>query len=155
MALGTADGVVHISVDDGAVVAYLRRLQRRVSDLTPAMRAIGAELESAISDRFETETDPEGRRWEEWAPSYARAYPDDANGRILDRYSDMLDSVSWDADADSVAVGFGVDYAVYHEFGTVRMPRRGLLTADPETGELSDADSTRILEVLTDFLGDA
>jgi phage gpG-like protein len=34
----------------------------------------------------------------------------------------------------SVTVGFADPYAVFHEFGTKRMARRGMLTTNPERG---------------------
>ena len=37
----------------------------------------------------------------------------------------------------SVRVGFDKPYAVYHEWGTKHMKRRGMLTANPDTGELA------------------
>jgi phage virion morphogenesis protein len=144
-----------ITVDDSAFRDYLNRLQGRLADLTPVMAAIGQGLESRISARFETETDPSGQPWAAWAPSTRKSYPDDGNGRILDRYGDMLDKRNWEADAKSVRVGFGVPYATYHEYGTVRMPRRGLLFEDPETGTLADADERLVIDLLSKWLDEA
>lgn len=52
----------------------------------------------------------------------------------------------------SVAWGFSVDYAAYHEFGTKTMPRRGMLTADPEAGTLASGDAVAVLEIVRDYL---
>jgi phage virion morphogenesis protein len=144
-----------ITVDDSAFRDHLNRLQDRVVDLTPAMTEIGQELESRISARFETETDPGGQPWAAWAPSTQKSYPDDGNARILDRYGDMLGSLSWEADANSVRVGFGQPYAEYHEYGTARMPRRGLLFEDPQTGTLADADERLVIDLLSKWLDGA
>ncbi len=65
------------------------------------------------------------------------------NERLLDRYGDMLDGLSSQADASSVRVGFDQPYAVYHEWGTKHMERRGMLTANPDTGELVPEDTER------------
>lgn len=144
--------MITITVQDRQVTETLQRLLARLADLTPAMRGIGMELESAVSDRFETKTDPSGATWAPWAKSTRRRYPDDGNGTLLDRYGDMLDSLNHQADQDSVSVGFGMPYAAYHEWGTRKMPRRGLLTTDPDAPSLGDEDARRVLEILETFL---
>jgi len=153
--------VIELSVDvtSPELQRVLQRIQRGMRSLRPVMDSIGQELESRVSARFETETDPFGRAWEPWSPFTAATYPADGHGRILDRYGDMLRSLSHKADADSVRVGFGAVaskagdvYAIYHEFGTEFMPRRGLLTANPERGELAQGDEAAVLDILGDFL---
>jgi len=141
-----------IAVDDRAFRSYLAELQGRLSDLTPVMQSIGQELETRISARFETETDPNGAAWLPWAESTRKTYPEDGNHRILDRYGDMLGSLNWQADAASVRVGFGQPYATYHEWGTKHMPRRGLLFADPDAGTLAAGDERMVIDLLQEWL---
>ncbi|QPF74230.1 virion morphogenesis protein [Roseateles sp. DAIF2] len=144
-----------ITVDSGSVAAVLSKLRRRLDDLTPAMASIGQELESRVSGRFETETDPFGQPWEPWAQSTIESYPADGNYRILDRYGDMLSSLNYRATAASVRVGFGQPYAAFHEWGTEYMPRRGLLMGDPDDGTLAPDDETAVLDILSTFLDPA
>lgn len=141
-----------ITVDDSAFRSYLGDLATRLGDLTSVMESIGQELETRISGRFETESDPAGAAWAPWAPSTVESYPDDGNGRILDRYSDLMNSLSWDADSSSVRVGFGQPYATYHEWGTKSMRRRGLLFDDPDAGLLAPDDEKAVLDLLMDWL---
>lgn len=143
-----------IEVDDAALRSYLERLNGRMEDMTPVMESIGQELETRISGRFETESDPDGVAWAPWAASTKKYYPANGNGRILDRYGDMLGSLSWSADSASVSVGFGQPYAAYHEWGTRRMPRRGLLASDPDAGKLGEDDERSVIDVLTAYLTD-
>lgn len=147
--------MIEVQVNQAAFDKSLAELQRRMGNLRPVMESIGAELESRIANRFETRRDPLGRLWAQWSQSYAEQYPEDGRGKVLERTGDMLHSLNWRADRSSVRVGFGVPYAAYHEFGTRRMPRRGLLFADPENGELSGADERAINELLADWLNDA
>lgn len=142
-----------ITVDSAPTQDVLAKLTSRLTDLTPAMEGIGQELQSRVSSRFETETDPLGQPWADWAPSTIATYPEDGNRRILDRYGDMLLSLNHRADATSATVGFGDPTAVYHEWGTKRMPRRGLLFADPDVGTLAPDDERAVLEILSDFIG--
>ena len=144
-----------ITVDDQAFRAYMKLLRERLSDMTPVMESIGARLEARISARFETQSDPLGSAWHPWAASTVKTYPKDGNKRILDRYGDMLRSLNWQANESSVQVGFGAPYAVYHEFGTKRMPRRGLLFAAPDQSQLSGDDEVAILDLLSEWLAKA
>lgn len=152
-----------IAIDDEAFRDLLQTLQGRLQDMTPAMTGIGAEMESRVSRRFETRTDPTGKPWEKWADATDKSYPRpgtpaaikagrSGNARLLDRYGDMLQGLSYQAEAGSVRVGFDQSYATFHEFGTRRMPRRGLLMANPQAGTLAPDDERAVLDVLSDFL---
>ena len=147
--------MITVHVDDSAFREYLRRLQGRLGDMSEPMAAIGGMLEARISGRFETESDPTGVAWMPWAESTRASYPEDGNARILDRYGDMLSSLNWQADASSVRVGFGQPYAVYHEWGTKRMPRRGLLFENPDAGALAPDDEKAVLDLLMEWLDGA
>ncbi|WOP15777.1 phage virion morphogenesis protein [Ottowia sp. SB7-C50] len=141
-----------IEVDDRAFSAYWAQLQARVGDLSPVLAAIGQEMENRISGRFETESDPSGASWAPWAPATLESYPKDGNRRLLDRYGDLMGSLNWHADSSSVTVGFGQPYAAYHEWGTKRMPRRGLMFQNPDAGTLAPADERAVIDVLTEWL---
>lgn len=141
-----------ITLQDRFVLEFLGQLGRKAENLGGLMDSIGQEMEARVSNRFETRRDPAGVEWMGWADSTIESYPDDGNGTILDRYGDMLASLNHQADATSVTYGFAMPYAAYHEFGTDRMPRRGLLTLDPEAGTLSPGDEASILETVEAYL---
>lgn len=150
-----------VTVSSKPVTDSLARIARRLGNLQPVMDAIGLRLETRVSGRFETETDPLGRRWAPWAESTRENYPAGGHGRILERYGEMVRSLTHDADRDSVRVGFsavaskeGDVYAAYHEWGTRYMPRRGLLMADPDAGTLSPEDEAEVLDILQEWLDD-
>lgn len=144
----------NVHVDSQVVRDVLGRLYRGLEDMHPVMDSIGQELESLVSGRFETETDPLGQPWEPWAPQTRASYPEDGNGRILDRYGDMLASLNHTADSHSTRVGFGDAKAVFHEWGTWKMPRRGMLFADPDAGVLGADDEAAVLDILHVWLDD-
>ncbi len=148
-----------ITVQDKAVQAYLSQLQQRMGNLKPVMQRVATTIEARVSQRFETQSDPNGQPWKTWQPATLASYPKTGNKRLLDRYGDMLNSLSSIATADSARIGFGTvgsvagdAYAVYHEFGTKRMARRGLLFADPNSGTLGSGDLQALDEVLDDWL---
>lgn len=137
-----------ITINDRLVVEFLAELGKKAGNLRGLMDSLGQEMETRVSNRFETRTDPSGAPWIQWADSTIANYPDDGNGTLLDRYGDMLASLGHQADDSSVTYGFAMPYAAYHEFGTTRMPRRGLLTENPEAGTLSADDQRAVLETI-------
>ncbi|MCE1184194.1 MAG: phage virion morphogenesis protein [Rhodocyclales bacterium] len=141
-----------ITLLDAQVLDVLHDLMRKINNMTPVMDSIGQEMEAQVSDRFETQMDPMGVAWSPWANSTKAHYPEDGNGRVLDRYGDMLSSLGHQADSSSVAYGFAMPYAAYHEFSTKHMPRRGMLTADPEGGVLSPSDQAAVLDIIQRYL---
>lgn len=154
--------MIDVTVEDKALQEYLTRLRRRMGNLKPVMQSIATELETRVSARFETQSDPAGRKWDGWKPATSASYPKNGNRRLLDRYSDMLNSLNSIATADTARIGFGAVgsvagdvYAVYHEFGTQHMVRRGLLFDDPETGTLGTGDSQALDTLLSDWLNSA
>ena len=141
-----------ITVNDRLVVEFLTELGKKVGDLRGLMDSIGQEMETRVANRFESQTDPSGAPWIQWADATIATYPDDGNGTILDRYGDMLASLSHQADDSSVTYGFATPYAAFHEFGTKRMPRRGMLTEDPNAGTLSADDQAAVLGIIEVYL---
>ena len=128
------------------------------------MEEIGATLENKIRDRRETQTDPNGRRWEAWSASYTANYQyrrpgeDPPRGKLLERSGDMWDKPggpTWLATSSSVRVGFDKAYATHHEFGTRTMPRRGLMFADPDSGTLSASDEAAVVDLVNEWLSGA
>lgn len=156
---------IHKDRDD--ITPALRELLGKLSDFSEPMAGIGQELEGRISARFETQTDPNGAAWHPWAASTRASYPfagtkaaakagKVGNGRLLDRYSangtGLLGTLNHQAGQTEVMVGFGVDYAVYHEYGTRKMPRRGLIFANPQIGILALEDEESIIDIINRWL---
>lgn len=141
--------MIVIEIDNQPVLDAFNRLIAAGQDPREMLDAIGKEMVSRTSARFETKTDPTRAAWAPWKPSTVKSYPKSgANNRLLDRFNDMLGSLNHQVGDDSVFVGFGQPYAQYHEFGTSKMARRGLLTADPDAGTLGAGDEEAILDVL-------
>ncbi len=157
--------MIEIQVNSQPVLDALNRLLAAGQNPQPILNAIGMELENRVRARFETKTDPDGKAWSAWKPSTVKSYPKDGNKKLLDRYEDMLRSISYQSDANSVTVGSGAvskpkkgepyPYARAHEFGTKHMARRGLFTADPAAGILGAEDEHAILAILNDHFSKA
>jgi phage gpG-like protein len=148
-----------ITVDDAGFRAYLQQMQDRMGDLTPVMDDIGNAMVQSTRGRFETRTDPNGAPWKPWAPSTRRTYPfagtpaaagpdGPGNSRLLDRYGTMLDGLNHQPNNNSVRIGFAQPYATYHEYGSSKMPRRGMLMGDPVAVTLGATDEATVIDIL-------
>ena len=129
------------------------------------MDGIGSAIKGRISGRFETQTDPNGQAWHPWAKSTDKYYPRPGskyaakagragNGRLLDRYGDMLEYLNYQPGQTEVVVGFAHKYATYHEFGAPKnnMPRRGLIFANPQTETLAPDDEQAVIDIINGWL---
>ncbi|MDK2124483.1 phage virion morphogenesis protein [Parachitinimonas caeni] len=155
-------GGLTVTVADTGIRQVLQQLAQRTNDLDPALHAIGAILESAIRQRFETRKDPNRQAWAPHAASTAKRYARQdrhpktgqlhSRGTLLQRTGEMLDSLNYQVEGQSVLIGFGKPYAAYHEFGTQRMPRRGMLLGDPITGTLGLGDEGEVVAILQRFI---
>ena len=80
-------------------------------------------------------------------------------GSLLERTRHFRGSLGSDATDKTAQVGFTRTVGTWslvtlHEFGTKSMPRRGLLTADPETSTLGQGDIEDIGSLVNLFLDD-
>lgn len=152
-----------VTIDNSRFGPPLRELAKQLGDAGPVLDAIGNLLETNARNRVALAIDPNGAPWAPWADSTLAAYPypgtefakgreGAGNGKLLDRYGTMLESLSYQVQGDTVTVGFGQPYAVYHEWGTKHMPRRGLLMADPDAGTLGADDEASVLDLVNDRL---
>lgn len=137
-----------VSVDSKSLSAVLDKLYQLTGDMAPVMSAIGMEMESRISARFESESDPLGAAWMPWKESTVKNYPEGGNKRLLDCFGDMLGSLNHSYDAQSATIGFGDPKAAYHEWGTEHMERRGLIFADPDSGTLSPDGERALVDIV-------
>lgn len=140
-----------------AIRQEILRLERRGHSLNSAHKKIGASLESRVQQRFDNKTDPLGHPWAAHSAATIAAYrkkdtnkrgKHSARGSLLERTRRMRQSLGFASDLFGATIGFGVPYAAFHEFGTKRMARRGLLMADPAAGTLAPADVDVILNTL-------
>ncbi|WP_175784239.1 phage virion morphogenesis protein [Burkholderia ambifaria] len=136
-----------------AIRQEIGRIEARGHALEPVHRKIGALLESRIERRFDTKVDPLGSRWAPHRQTTIDRYKrqDGKGGRrgsLLQRSGMMRDSLSHAASNQGVMIGFGRPYALFHEYGTRRMIRRGILMADPLAGTLAESDIDAVLTLL-------
>lgn len=147
--------------EDGALSRRLAEAIDMLERPRDLFEVIGQLLETNIESRFDAKQDPSGNAWAPLAPSTAERYARaKTGGTLLERTRRLRGSLAHNADDSGVDVGF-TPYATeggrwqiaeLHEYGTTRMPRRGLLTADPLTGQLGADDVADIRSEIERFI---
>lgn len=167
---------INVQIDDRAVRAGLERLQRRVTNLAPAMTAIGLFYERSVVENFQAEASPDGTPWQRLSATtlqlgLARHKGFGKRGgltkrgtgylqgkRILWEHGDLEGSVHSQADNSSVTIGAGghLPYAAIHQFGgqagrgrKVTIPARPYLALNQGDGlALAAKDQARVVEII-------
>jgi len=112
------------TLNDRAFEAARRRLVEALDDLSPAMDEIGNSLATSARHRFETQRSPDGEPWEPSAAAWGKTSATET-GKTLVARGHLRDSITHEADGETVRVGTNVVYAAIHQFGGEITPKRG------------------------------
>lgn len=117
---------VTFTVDDRAVLDMLAR--QALPPGSDVMNRLGEYLQSSTEARFKTQTAPDGRKWEDFAPlkeSYKRRKKY-AKDKILTLRSYLRSGIHYQVTGDAeVQVGSNSKYAAIHQFGgAIEKPAR-------------------------------
>jgi len=115
-----------------AVFAVLDKLSMPLWEIL--LRRLATTLESQVDRHFAAGAGAEGA----WAPTQR-------GGTILVLTGRLRGSIKAEVGNMQVAVGAGMPYGVFHEFGTVKMPRRAFLGP-------TEADIVELSDVVEDFI---
>lgn len=151
--------------------ALLRQIGDRVADPKPLLNDIGAALQQSTRERFDTMTDPTGKKWPRLALATeigraggrkrvftkkggfrkgAVARMD--NLRILFRQGHLRNSITFRASRTGVEIGTNLAYGALHQFGgQAGRGRKITVPARPYLG-LSAADEDKIEGLAQDYL---
>lgn len=141
----------------------LSRLSKDLTNPQALLTLVGARLAANIDQRFDTKTDPGGEPWKAIGPNTASIYKSihksDLPGTLMERTRHMRQSITSQViGGQLLEVGLSAPYAGYHETGTKRMPRRGMVFASVTesagvlTGTLGADDQADALQVIQDYL---
>jgi phage virion morphogenesis protein len=130
-----------------AVSELLRAAKARLKDTEPLFNEIGLALVTSTGFRFEQERDPDGNPW----PQSLRAMF--TSGKTLTDTALLVNSITYEASDDSVAVGTNLIYAAIHQFGgTIKSKTKsGLWFRTVGNGDWARAKSVEIPQ--RSFLG--
>jgi phage virion morphogenesis protein len=114
------------------------RLSEAFGDLTDLMEGFGVTLESSVTDRFDTETAPDGSKW---TPSERVR---EHGGKTLTLSAQLKSSVHSIASADRVETGTNKVYAGVHQDGF-----DGTVTVPTHSRTIDEAFGRRLREPVT------
>lgn len=165
---------LQIELQDGDILAALDRAIGQLERPGELFQDIGAKLEANASLRFDTKTDPTGKAWapitqatkdiyeSDWFIARNPAFKGGIPGTLLERTRQLRQSLAYNAGVDYVEIGTsrkvgkkGWQVGALMEWGTERMERRGILTADPKTGRLGAEDQADVLAIVNGWLSGA
>lgn len=142
-----ADPIFNLTFDDREVVSLLRRIQQRFSDLRPTLKLVGEYLLLATDKRFETETDPSGKKWKSLSPYTLRLKRERGQIlKILQATGRMRSSITYQVYADKVIVGTNVSYAYRNQAGVGVTKREFLGISDEDRAEILQILNSKLLE---------
>lgn len=132
---------VRVEIMDGGVRAAFDRLRKGLvlgGTMKPAMENIGRVLKTGAQLRFRSTSGPDGAQWvKSWRASHE-------GGQTLSGPRRRLrNSITYDAQAGSVAVGTNVVYAAIHQFGGIIRAKAGPFLSIPVTPAARAAGSPR------------
>lgn len=144
-----------VRIEDRDLLMQLESLIGQMEDLEPFHRLVGEHMLTSVYERFETETAPDGSRWQSHAPATVRSRLK-RNGNapltILRESGRLAGSFNYEATSQHAKIGTPVIYAAIHHFGgeagrnhAVTIPPRPILG-------LSANDETAIIEIAEDWL---
>lgn len=136
---------ITIIVNDEPAATAINRVIAAGKDLQPLFDDIGASMVISTQHRFETESDPAGKKWAPLAKSTLRRKKGDA--RILRFRNRLYGSITHNATPSYLEWGTNVVYAAVHQFGATieHFARSQSATFRvAKEGAFTKADGTRV-----------
>jgi len=156
---------VQVQIDHAGFNKTLSRLAQATERPEPVLRGIGEYMRNSTSERFSTQTDPQGQPWRPLSETYRQSKSSNPD-KIL-TLNGYLRKIVYQVEGDTVLVGSPMEYAAMHQFGGTIRPKtaRALafggrvvasvtIPARPFLG-VSDADATEIEAIVSDYLAAA
>ncbi len=163
-----------IELQDDALLAAIGRAIALMEKPQQLLGDIGDQLESNAQLRWDERVDPTGAAWAPLSPATKEIYTSEwfikANpafkggipGNLLERTRQLRNSLAHNVGVDYLEIGTSRQVGkkqwqvgALMEWGTKNMPRRGILTANPQTGELGTGDTDDVLAIVNQALGSA
>ena len=105
---------LHIDFSDLSQASRVfNKIIARSEDMSPLMNSIGGIIEDGTRHRFETQTGPDGQKWQDTH----------RGGNILVNEGHLRDSITSHAGSDEVEVGSNLIYAGVHQHGATIKPK--------------------------------
>lgn len=164
-----------VELQDAELLRGINALVAMMEEPRELLQDIGDRLQLNANERFfETKTDPLGVPWKPISEATKEIYKSDwfiarnpkfkggIPGDLLVRTEQLRDSLAFNVGDQWVDIGTtrtvpGKSRPTWqvgwlHEFGTTKMPRRGILMADPKKGTLGPQDQADLLGIISGYI---
>ena len=122
-----------IIIEDKGLKEFQNRfnlIAQNIDNTTPLMKLIGVKIYKWIMNNFNTEGNPVGG-WKELSPATIMGRRKEGKGaKILKDTGLLRDSFNFQANKDVVRIGSPEMKAIWHHFGTKRIPKRPIFPPD-------------------------
>jgi len=102
---------------DSDIERQLGALKEKLGDLSPLMANFATYLESSTMERFEFETDPQGKKWKQSIRARVEG------GKTLSKSGIGKQSITSDHTATQARVGTNMGYMIAHQLGMTIRPK--------------------------------
>ncbi len=131
-----------IDLQDGNARRAIGLAVRRMDDPRPLYRHLGEGLLPRWKARFDTQTDPDGRRWQALSRAYQRRKHRNPD-KVLTLRGHLRGTLRWQTGNNELLIGTNSKYGAIHQFGgTITIPARSQRVSfrtDSKGGLLSQA----------------
>ncbi|WP_421289220.1 phage virion morphogenesis protein [Aeromonas veronii] len=141
---GSFIAISHHGVADA--FELLAKLYQKTGDLSEPLADIGEGLLLSHRDRWDAQETPEGEPWAPLAEKYRARKPRHAD-EVLRLNDDLLDTLDYQVDPQTLYFGTPMVYGAAHQFGRpeINLPERRALG-------LSEGDKQSVLDMLSLYL---
>jgi len=115
---------IRLKLDDDSrqrLDAFVEQLAARTKNIDGALKNTGEALLQTTRDRFETGTDPQGRKWKPLSALTVRLRG--ASSPVLWNTGRLRGSISWSISGGRLELGPNTVDAAVHQFGATIVPR--------------------------------
>lgn len=106
--------LITIEHDILAFQKKMDKLARKTSNTEPVRKDIGEYLQSATEKRFDTQTGPDGEKWQDVKP---RTRKRKKHPKILTEQGHLRGDVHYELQDSSLLLGVGIAYGAIHQLG--------------------------------------
>lgn len=140
---------IDVTIEDAKVNKLFKKIEKRIDNPRPVLKAIGGYMEKKTDERFRQEKDPQGRPWQKLAKATLKKKK---HTKILTESHILRDEINYRLKTTSVEIGTPTIYGAIHQLGgkagkgkKVKIPARPFLGVNQK-------DEREFAEILNDHL---
>lgn len=141
--------------NDREMQREMRRVVRRMDDLTPALAAFGEHMMVVTQDRFDKEQAPDGTPWKPLAPATLRVKKTDKILAESGQRGGLRGTIVYKTDPRKIAMGTNKVYGAIHQLGGMAGPGRKVKIPKRQYLGYTGDDLGEFVEICKDWIVEA